>query len=276
MIKIFNPKALTLSLCFIAGIVMIACEKNSWQGDSPQSTTSKSVAYMDEYLYFPSGYDGIDDKSITDADNDVILKALQRVKVVNEEGFYRIDAPSAAEINVSPEVFTAMEQIAVRSNLKQMEALLNKSLIPRLRQTGEPGDSESETKWDCVPKCIGSIASLFGYNSEAYYKNSLSYMSSHGWTGNGVPSGQVGSFFGSVFGEGNVTELNNRNPAGWVTNRTNTVTTLGIGVDNGGHQVIYNGMTTDSTSVIYIDPQNEGKLNFTSPDSVYTAHKITK
>lgn len=225
---------------------------------------------MDKHLYFATGYDGID-STFTDADIKVILEALARVKVVNEHGLYRIEAPSAAEINVSPEVFAAMEQIAIRSNLRQQESLSNMSSIPRFRRSDELDSTPS----DCVPRCAKSIARIFGLNGNTYYSRATSFMSANGYP-DGVPSNQIGSLWAAVFGADHVTELDNRNPSGWFTNSTNTVTTLGIGTPSGGHQVIFHSMQGDST-VAYTDPQNTDRPLYLTPlDSVYNVHAITK
>lgn len=272
----FTIKMLPLMLCTLAGIVLIACKNTNWLEETTKPVISKSVANIDEYLYFASGYDGVDELTITEADNEVILKAVSRVEIVEKKGFYSIKAPEASEINMSPEVLTAVKQIAVRSNLNMTRALLNKNYIPRTRQASE-GDDTIYTPWDCVPQCIGSIANIFGLNRDTYYSSAISYMDKQAWSGSGVPLSGVGSLLGSMFGSGNVSQKGNRDYLSWGNGASkDSVTTIGINTSIGGHQVIYRGMTTDNRTVLYSDSQNDEVVNFTNIRNVNNAYTITK
>lgn len=233
--------------------------------------SSKTNAEL-PYLKFNTGYTGIGQPS--DLDWEVIMQVSKRVKFSKVNGLWEINVNSAAEINVSSEVFTFLSQTVENSNAKILPNLATMRIAPRRLIPGEGEAKDPIGGSDCVASCFEWINDNKGFGPD--------YNSSNSWIidryGSGVPSNQMEPTLKHFYGPNNVSSFPvNSQPNGSWYKDSNSAVILNYHPDGDttkGHAVIYQG-TGDGTHWV-IDPQAGGLPQIVDTTDVISAFKVTK
>lgn len=263
---------LAMTLCLSAVVLVTSCQKQKFEDELALSESSQTKATL-PYIEFSTGYTGIGQAS--DRDWKVIMEVLKRVKIQKVEGLWSLNINSAAEINVSPEIFTFLTQTIENKNASLLANFKVRSIVPRQLKPGESGDSNDPRTFNCVPGCIGYIATNKGFGP-SYDSAYNSMMERYGM---GVPSDSMGPFLRDMYGRDKVFSFPvNSQPHGSWYNDSNSAVILNYhpdGDSTAGHAIIYKGTSADGTHW-GDDPQNGGQPAFVDSVEVIDAYKVTK
>lgn len=257
---------LALTFGLSTAVLVTSCQKQDYEDEPASPQNSKTKAEL-PYLEFTTGHIG--EGRSSQENKQVIGLALERVKLSKTDGLWQMNINSAAEINVSPEVFGFLNQIIENSNADILPNLAKMSIAPRLKKPGDLDPDDEPVRNDCVASCFGWIHNNMGFGP--------TYNSSNSWINNqfggGVPSNQMESTLKHFYGPNNVSSFPVNSQNG-MYNSTNSTVIVNYKVDTSGHAVIYQGTFGDA--ILVLDPQFDNMDRVIDTTNVISSFKVTK
>ena len=144
----FKVSAIMLILISLLGYFLYGC-----QNESDEEAISANLPYLsfDEYP-------GTEISDLSENDLESLVLAFKRINLKMEDGLYSVDTRSAAQINISENLFCYFENLVEINNKKILKEGLSFSLVPRTRNGGEGGNTSN----DCVAQAVTNIAKQMG------------------------------------------------------------------------------------------------------------------
>lgn len=209
----FKISTLVVILVALAGTFFYSCQNEEIQETIPVDLP---------YLSF-SGNAETEISNLSESDLKVLGLAFERLKLVEEDGLFRMVTKSATQINISEELFDYFEGIVERSNERILNS--NLSLVPRIKTKSEGGGSPN----NCVAKAVVEIAGQMGHSMSL---SQVERWIEERYGSNGVPSGKMQDVMSHYFETESVSISNGYSvPAG------QQVLVVFRGGENEGHAV---------------------------------------
>lgn len=244
--------ALAMTICLSAAIVATSCQKQRFDEDPalPHSKVAEEWPYLD----FTDDFNG-DFDNPQDTNSLLLIEAVQRAHLAQEDGLWKISSISAAQIRVAPRVFDYLQQIVELGNAVILEDLKISNLVPRMRQFGDPHSLIEPARSDCFASCAGFMADKLGY--PVTYAEINTYVTER--YGSGIPLGQILPNLQYFFGPNNASRFSMGNIGNYNSDLFRVMVVFSTGVGE-GHAVMYWGPHSDSTYMVS-DPQ-KGNLPY--------------
>lgn len=252
--KILHPTLIAAYMAVVLGlsaaVLVTSCQKESI---APDPELSKGVQPQTDWAYldFTEDFTGAFDDP-EDPNSIVLMEAVKRARLTQNDGWWEIAATSPEQVKMSPAVFEQVLQAAELGNAVIAEDLKKASLVPRTRQLWEKPGLYDPTRSDCFASCVGFMGDKLGY-SNVDYASANAYVNR--FYGDGIPQNQVFPSLQYMFGKENVSRYSLDNIVSHNNEQSRLMLLFGTGAGE-GHAVMYFGVDSDSTYMIY-DPQME-------------------
>lgn len=238
---------LVLTWSLSAVIWATSCQKQSFEDELslPQRAQNKTTEEL-PYLDFTTEFNGIIN-SPSDSNALILTEAINRVKYLQNDGWWNIDAVSAQDVNMSESLFEYIQGIAERNNSRLAE-ILQQSMAPRIRK---PEIADSPYRNDCVAQCMGYLSGFLGYANvttaavNAYVTATF---------GAGIPHDKLLPTMQYFYGRNNVSMISSGALNQVDLSQAGVMMTHLTGADS-GHAVVYISTAKDGSYNVY-DPQN--------------------
>lgn len=281
--KKFSPRRLVATMLalactlFAGMVVMTACQKQDFDPQLPLFQLEKSVD-PGGYLDFSDSY--TDERDLSYEDAQIFVLASTRVKVSAEDGFWRMEASSAGEVNISQEVFDRIQRAVEYSNSWLLVDLDNIQLAPRLMPDDiERLDDVFRTGKDCVPWSVDFASDKLKWGPS--YGTAFATIALLGFS-NGVPRQWALPVLRTLYGSNHAFPYDLHSlPRGHVQDNSQSVIMINcimsIPPPNAKevetHMMIYKS-TGAMGEIYYIDPQRENREGYVSPGQVLDTYWI--
>lgn len=156
------------SIVLITSIFFAGC-----QNETNVDSTIDNQSFLTLSDYSKIGY-------LSDADNVILAKAINRMSIVSENGLFQTKVTSGKEINISEKLFLKIKDIIENSNNNQSK---QRFMSIRFKTNAENGGGTTSPN-DCVARAMSSVFDYFGC-STSYNDVNLWFQSQ--WGTNGVP-----------------------------------------------------------------------------------------
>ncbi len=130
-----------------AGVIVVGCSRETYEPDRSDYS---------EYLYLSAGF--TDPADASPEDSEALKKAFLRVGISNEDGFWKMKAGSAKEINVSNEIYLFFQEIVDSSNERDAGRDISYSIPLTKTRSESDQNKDSKIPTDCVAHCVANVS----------------------------------------------------------------------------------------------------------------------